>query len=289
MRVSADSDLRPPPRIFGIRATRAPVVAVLCRGPSDWCRVGRWDLETPIWEPGSWLRGRIFPQRCDLSPDGRWLAYCAHRPSSRWAAGTVYSAISRLPWLQSLAAWGAGSTYTRGVHFTSTPAEGGEVGEPDVGSVEPCLRRYGLAWTRPVQFAVERRRGWVEAEDSDPRRAGDSWDVGRTARMTRTRPGARPGGGLRLHLQGRYAAFREGPPHEDPPLYALRRRTGDRILDDVQWADWDDRGRLLVATVDGRLQIRDGPDGAPDRVVFDEELAGEAPDPRPPPPEARSW
>ena len=31
------------PRIFGIPATGSPVVAVLRRGPSDWCHVGRWD------------------------------------------------------------------------------------------------------------------------------------------------------------------------------------------------------------------------------------------------------
>ena len=23
----------------------------------------------------AWLHGRIYPERCDLSPDGRWLAY----------------------------------------------------------------------------------------------------------------------------------------------------------------------------------------------------------------------
>ena len=63
------------PRIFGIPATEAPVVALIRRGPSDWCHVGRWDVETMDFQPGSWLRGTIYPQRCDLSPDGRWLCY----------------------------------------------------------------------------------------------------------------------------------------------------------------------------------------------------------------------
>jgi len=35
---------------------------------------------------------------------------------------------------------------------------------------------------------------------------------------------------------------------------------GDAVtaLEDVQWADWDADGRLLVATRAGRLEVRDG-------------------------------
>ncbi|HVD29548.1 MAG TPA: hypothetical protein VNC79_13760, partial [Mycobacteriales bacterium] len=63
--------MRPPPRLFGIPARDAPVVAVLRRGPSAWAQVGRWDVgSTPSYQPGSWLRGTLYPQRCDLSPDG---------------------------------------------------------------------------------------------------------------------------------------------------------------------------------------------------------------------------
>jgi hypothetical protein len=49
------------PRIFGIVAQNAPVVAVIRRGPSDWMHLSRWDLETPAYEPGAWLRGTIYP------------------------------------------------------------------------------------------------------------------------------------------------------------------------------------------------------------------------------------
>ena len=75
------------PRIFGIIALHAPVVAVIRRGPSDWMHVSRWDLETPAYEPGAWLRGTIYPQRCDLSPDGRWFSYFALKASAEWELG----------------------------------------------------------------------------------------------------------------------------------------------------------------------------------------------------------
>ena len=58
-------------------------------------------------------------------------------------------------------------------------------------------------------------------------------------------------------------------------------------LDDVQWADWDARGRLLIATVDGRLQIRDIEAGG--AVPWEADEAAHTPDPTPPPAEARLW
>jgi hypothetical protein len=59
-------------------------------------------------------------------------------------------------------------------------------------------------------------------------------------------------------------------------------------LSDVQWADWDAEGRLLVATRAAKLQIWDietqgqGP-------LFEEDLSLLQPDPRPAPVWAREW
>lgn len=105
------------PRIFCIRATRAPVVAVLARGPSDWVQLGGWDLEHDEYEHGAWLAGTVYPQRCDLSPDGRWFAYFALKPSSTWDARSTYIVVSRLPWFTALVAWGTDGTWTSGVGF----------------------------------------------------------------------------------------------------------------------------------------------------------------------------
>ena len=58
------------------------------------------------------------------------------------------------------------------------------------------------------------------------------------------------------------------------------------ISDHVQWAEWDARGRLLVATDDGRMQIRDGADGS---VQWEADEGAFEPDPTPPPAEASTW
>jgi hypothetical protein len=58
-------------------------VAVLRRGPSAWSHVGRWDLARGRYEPGAWIRSNLYPQRCDLSPHGRWLCYFTLKPTAR--------------------------------------------------------------------------------------------------------------------------------------------------------------------------------------------------------------
>jgi hypothetical protein len=66
-----------PPRLFGITAARVPAVAMLGRGPSRWTRLGLWDVERGVYEHGAWMAGTVYLQRCDVPPDGRWLAYFA--------------------------------------------------------------------------------------------------------------------------------------------------------------------------------------------------------------------
>ncbi len=278
-------DEGPGPRLFGIPAQDAAVVAVIRRGPTNWCHVGRWDLTAQTYEPGAWIKATIYPQKCDLSANGRWLVYSALNPGASWAAGTVYEAVSRLPWLTALAAWEAGTTYTRGLHFVP-PGSGDEVDPPDVGDAGPLRTHHGLAVTRPEQFAVERRRGWVESERTPPREAGGPWDEDRLVVMEKPNPSVI---GTRLEVSGRYAAFRTSPALSGPARYRLiGPGRADMELDDVQWADWDRQGRLLVATGDGHLQIRTV-DGASWQVSFDRDLSAMEPKPEPAPSWASDW
>jgi hypothetical protein len=128
-----------PPRLFGIVASEAPIVAVLRRGPSAWTHVGKWDLVHDRFEGGAWIKSNLYPQRCDVSPDGRHFAYLAAKGPGTWAAGSTYLAVSRLPWVHALAAWGTCGTWTRGVHFGDDPGAH-ELGAPDEGSVDVLLR-----------------------------------------------------------------------------------------------------------------------------------------------------
>lgn len=278
------------PRLFGIPATRSPVVAILRRGPSDWSQVLRWDPEAGTLDHGSWIHANLYPQRCDLSPDGRFLSYFTLRPGSTWAAGPTYIAVSRLPWLTALAAWGTCGTWTCGVHFVDDHRTW-EVGPPAEGEIEPLRERYrfGLELTRPPAFAVERRRGWTETADSPPYDLDlDPWDIQRVPRLTMQKP--RPGSSDAAYLtvSGWYAAYRSGQPSWSEVTYTIRQGDAASPLKRVQWADWDAAGRLLVATTTGWLEVRREPWDETDSV-WSVDLGEDRPAPTEPPSIARRW
>ena len=284
-------------RVFGIGATAADVVAVLRRGPSDWCHVGRWDIAARRYEPGSWLHGTLYPQRCDLSADGRYLCYFALKGNSTWELGDTYIAISRLPWLTALAAWRTDGTWTRGAHFVAD-ASRCDLGLPDAGDTNGLRGRYGLALTEPAAYPVERRRGWRETPDTPARAPGDVWDEKRSDEITMARPQPEPARGRPpwargtrpwLAVSGGYAAHRGLPQHYHPPRYELRDSPAGSVLErlgEVQWADWARGGELLTATTDGRLQIRDR---ATLQAAWEHDLAPMRPTSGKPPAEARHW
>jgi hypothetical protein len=262
-----------PPRLFGIPAADAPVVAVLRRGPSDWTQVLAWWPDEARVERGAWLRGKLFPQRCDLSPDGRYLAYVAQKypPRPDWEGGDTYAAVSRLPWLTALVVW-ASSAWDYGDHFVPRGAGNGAERSPRLP--RGIARRWDLAPTSTVQFAVEHLRGWKESADTPPRERG-GWDEARVVHMEKRRPGH----GERLRVGGRYAAWRASEPTDERVSYRI---VGSGVdLGGVQWADWHAAGDLLVATRVGTLERWSGPE-LQERAVH-ADLADDRPDPQPAP------
>jgi len=270
-----------PPRIYCIPATTAPIVAVFRRGPTSWSHVGRWDLEARRYEPGAWLAGRIFPRRSDLSPDGRFLCYFAHKPSATWEHGEAYVALSKLPWLTALHAFGTCGTWTRGYYFT----EADDSESPEAAKLPVP---YGLRSISVVQFANERHRGWEEAADSPPRDPRDAWDERRNARIQKRQPG----GDRVLCVES--LGWAGGEFGVDQAVDGLRvgywlEVNGEiKLLSDLQWADWDRDGHLLVATRSGKLQVWNlEADGS--EVVFEEDLSLSEPNPTPAPAWAQQW
>lgn len=105
--------------LFVILARERPVAVILRRGPSDWYHVILWDTASDRFERGAWLRGRIYEDRCDLSPDGElFVAFVHQGRKSNTAATHAWSAVSRPPWLHALALFPQGTTYGGGGRFT---------------------------------------------------------------------------------------------------------------------------------------------------------------------------
>jgi hypothetical protein len=254
---------------------------VFRRGPTNWSHVGRWDLAAGRYEPGAWLRGRIFPRRSDLSPDGRLLCYFAHKPTAKWEQGEAYVALSKLPWLTALHAFSTCGTWTRGFFFT-------EDGGFDNFQDAKLPISYGLRSIPMVQFANERRRAWEETRDSPSRDPKDVWDQHRNARMQK----CQPLGNRVLYVESvGWAGGEFGVNQAVDGLrvsYSLESDGDLKQLDELQWADWDREGRLLVATRSGKLQVwnlnGDGPE-----ILFEQDLSLIEPNPIPAPAWAQRW
>src|SRR5262249_27737866 len=106
------------PRLFVIPARSHPTAVILRRGPSAWYHVIQWNTRRDQFVHGAWIKGRIYEENCDVSPDGRLLVYCVHQARRfRTAFTHAWTAISRVPWLQALVAWPQGTTYGGGGRF----------------------------------------------------------------------------------------------------------------------------------------------------------------------------
>ncbi len=90
---------------------------ILRTGPSKLNRLILWDRDTDTFTDGQWLKARIYPERCDLSADGRHFLYFAL--DGRWDSESLgsYTAISQPPWFTALALFAQGDTWAGGGRF----------------------------------------------------------------------------------------------------------------------------------------------------------------------------
>lgn len=90
---------------------------ILRQGPSKLCRLILWDRDNDTFEDGQWLRHKVYPERCDLSPDGRHFLYFALDGKWQSEAKGSYTAISQPPWFTALALYPQGDTWGGGGAF----------------------------------------------------------------------------------------------------------------------------------------------------------------------------
>ncbi len=206
-------------------ARDAPVGIVLRRGPSAWARVSRWHTDTDTLEHGAWFRGRLYEEKCDVSPDGALLVVAAFQGRRLGTEATdSWTAVSRAPWLHALALWPMGTTYGGGGRF--------------VGPRTLVLR--GSPWTHPTPpvEGLSLAPGDAPLQRSSGEVPGADWSGSdQRGRVVFTRAGglyARVG--ERDHLIADFTG--DVPDPQPPPAWATRpldariegaRSTGRRI------------------------------------------------------------
>ena len=107
-------------RLSLVFARSAPIAVILRRGPTRWVEVIKWNTAKDKFECGQWLHGRIYAERCGLSPNGKLFVYFAMkygRVGKEHGYEQTFTAVSKPPYLTALALWPEGSTWGGGGHF----------------------------------------------------------------------------------------------------------------------------------------------------------------------------
>jgi hypothetical protein len=152
-------------RLFVILASDKPTAVILRRGPSKWYHLIRWHMDRETFEPGAWFHGRIYEDKCDLSPNGELMVYFCHGGSSRLGYTDSWTAVSRAPWLHALALWPWGEkfgTYGGGGRFVGNRRLVLHINMPV--ETHPKHPAYGLAI---IQGNMEYNRSTAEVDNAD--------------------------------------------------------------------------------------------------------------------------
>lgn len=264
-------------RLHLLPAFQAPVCVVIRRKPSRLFHVMKWDTRRDTFEHGSWFRGKLYPMRCDVSWDGRWMVYLAMGADG----STTWNGLCQPPWLKTIVesantgTWAGGGVFTGAETLTANTCWYAEQSLTD-GRRIPKLRIVERRNGGEDEGALHerlRRDGWE--------RSGPNWGTGREIKTRRDRYTVANVGDDGWHWK---------PTRRHPTLrtwyrgYLERGRTFEFELEGyeqfvdarVEWATWDCKGDLLVARC-GHLQRYSLSDLASGTPAFDWDLDSLAP------------
>ncbi len=288
----------PTTRLWGLVAARARVAVVFRRGPSKQVRLALWDLATDQLTYGQWLSGRIYNERCGLSPGGKLLVYFAGKFKTRIP---TFTALSRPPYFTALALWPDGSTWGGGGFFEDDRRlvlnYGRVIDELNGGKGIPadfCVTSVSEHRERHAATdGPEASQGWTLKErgsegerDVDPMMAVVFTRPWIQTRVSPRRP--------RLTLERWWLGmFEVNGPHS---VYSFRLvetpkgAHGEPAVEELgrlDWADWDHDGSLLFSR-DGCL-FRRNLTGGPSEPMLIADLRDQTFANLRPPPEALVW
>jgi hypothetical protein len=290
---SPEKSFEPATRIFGVVAREAPVVVLIRRGPTKRVLLVRWNTATHEFHSGQWLKGRIYEERCDLSPSGDKLIYLA--ADNRGEPGS-WTAVSRPPFLtaivlwKNLGSWGGGGMFDSdrrlllNVGGALKPYRGFKL--PKGVQVSPIASWAGHGEDDPLRELRMKRDGWIVADPGEYPKA--RWKDPVVWQLSRPRSWRKAKDGFVLERRLHGISERNGRWY----IYShhVMNAAGDELLDcgRSDWADWSLSGELLLAR-DGcvyRATPRDGSLFELERLI---DLRGLRFEPMPPSRNALEW
>ncbi len=252
-------------RLFFIMARNANTGVIFRRGPSKWVQIIRWNTGKDIFEPGQWFHGRIYEQRCDLSPNGKLMIYFARQSSGKTRDNNGYTyawtAISRPPYLTALALWPKGNCWHGGGQFETNKRvwlnhhPNQAVPHPNhvPQGIEVIDNPNAHGEDAPVLRPRLERDGWVFEQDYtfksySPSEQDYFFKVHSTSEQPLIYRKPNLYTPLTLVMASNYTS------HKQRFEFTIRHESGETSLNGAEWADWDRRGRLVFARA-GKLFV----------------------------------
>lgn len=234
-------------RLHILRAHQASKAVIIRRKPSKVFHIISWDTATDELVHGSWFKGKITVESCDLSWDGEWMVYFAMGSELEYWTG-----ICKPPKLSTVIDTSVCGMYTGGGYFSSEKI----LRSDDFNSPMRWIRSFLDKEKNPflilpmnrVQNGKNilalrlKRDGWQQEGTSDnwvrirlkhsgyasfcPDDPGWSWQP------TKQHPT------LRMFYRGHLVGGNK---------YEFLLVGSDLLGPEVDWATWDAKGDLLVA------------------------------------------
>lgn len=284
----------PPCRLFFILARKAPVGVIFRRGPSKWVQIIKWNTKSDTFESGQWFHGRIYEQRCDLSPDGTKLLYFAQKINARTLIDSEYTyawtAVSHVPYLTAIALWPKGDCWHGGGLFEDDRTiwlnHKPEVAVPHRNHQPPKWVKVvpnpeAQGEDGPVFYRRLERDGWVMRQEWKGRHAFfEGYKTEAPGIFVRTHP-TEPFKLLMTDSINRYEQRFE--------FKVVRKLPHDEIpIKGATWAEWDHRGRLVYVKAGKLFAMRcEGSEEPKPKELADFNAA--RPDPQKAPAWALKW
>ncbi len=246
------------------------------RGPSKRVQLVHWDTATDTFTPGQWFHGRIYERLSHISPDGRLLIYAARKVNAHSLKDEKYTefwtAISRPPYLTALALWPCRSSVGGGLFLSNRKVW---LNHDDPAEPHPNHKPQGLKIVADGKGVLEQvlqnrrleRDGWKHIQKWQGELIESTWMA---AFRERIRAGLPTGVAWLPNMDDLNAHYVTHTPsiHEKPhgsqnlALVMTTTLTGfqhryaysvckpDGRVEEfagAEWADWDQRGRLVYA------------------------------------------
>ncbi len=279
------------PRLHIILAREANRAIAIRRGPTDWFRLSLWHTDRDEFEHGQWFKGKIFPYRSDISPDGTLFIYFAAKYAG--APGRfgldycdTWTAISKPPyftaltlWPSTMGTWMGGGLFERNRRLWLNFVPGlSTTPHPDF----PLPKKFRvtaaadrLPGDMPIYAQRLQRDGWTLQPAGSY--ATSDWQWGKDWCWGKALMWHKPHGDFTLMMEWLDEEYN----------FALLRGDDETLLNGISWADWDQQGRL-VGVSNGQVVMMNPVAPNEDRLVV-EDFNDQTPDPQSAPSWAKRW